>query len=103
MAATVIVTVPLIVLTLVLAAADPRRPHRRRRQGLARLDGVSGLRVEEVEAARVHGELDLAALPDPAAGIDAGDEPCASFLRAGRRGAESWIVVGRRTRDEDGR
>ena len=34
MAATVIVTLPLIVLTLIAAEAHPRRPDRRRRQGL---------------------------------------------------------------------
>ena len=82
------------------AATDPRRPHRRRRQGLDRLPRLG---IEEVEAARVYGELDLAALRDLAAGIHACDEPGASFLRARRRSAERGVVVSCRARDQDRR
>ena len=74
MAATVIVTLPLIVADADPAEADPRRPDRRRGQGL---DGfAAGLRVEEVEPARVDGELDRRCRSAiRVLRADAGDEP----------------------------
>ena len=109
MAATVIVTVAADRADARPTAPDPRRAHRRRGQGVGRrLVPRAGPRlgVEEVEAARVDRELDVAAFGDLRLRVDPRDEPCSALRGCSSGRAQYGIAllgdVGDHSRGRDG-